>query len=274
MDVVLLQLEALFLGRATTVAQLKAAEHGHDSTGTGDEGEIDTRGPWNEGGDWKFISSPALQDTQFDDLSLGIKTESSPPTAPDGLDELLVDELRDILHAEKRLIEALPKMAKAARFDWLRELFELHLQQVDRINECFSLLGASRFDQTVRPSTTVTIHHCVSIFAYTILRQHVVIGNAFFRENRPNSQIFAIMIRRASLSEARTLVDPEDAGYTANDAADHATNNRPDRTSRPFTSRAPRSTPPGTPWAWLGTQTPPDPAAVSMMSDATLFRVT
>ena len=119
----------------------------NDSTGTGDEGEIDTRGPWNEGGDWEFVSSPALQDTTVDDLSAGIRTESSPPTAPDGLDELLVHELRDILHAEKQLTRALPKMAKAARFDRLRELFELHLQetelQVERLNECFSLLGAA-----------------------------------------------------------------------------------------------------------------------------------
>ena len=119
----------------------------NDSTGTGDEGEIDTRGPWNEGGDWEFVSSPALQDTTVDGSSAGIRTESSPPTAPDGLDELLVDELRDILHAEKQLTKALPKMAKAARFDRLRELFELHLQetelQVERLNECFSLLGAT-----------------------------------------------------------------------------------------------------------------------------------
>ena len=119
----------------------------NDSTGTGDEGEIDTRGPWNEGGDWEFVSSPALQDTTVDDSSTGIRTESSPPTAPDGLDELLVDELLDILHAEKQLTKALPKMAKAARFDRLRELFELHLQetelQVERLNECFSLLGAT-----------------------------------------------------------------------------------------------------------------------------------
>jgi manganese catalase len=119
----------------------------NDSTGTGDEGEIDTRGPWNEGGDWEFVSSPALQDTRVDDSSAGIRTESSPPTAPDGLDELLVDELRDILHAEKQLTKALPKMAKAARFDRLRDLFELHLQetelQVERLNECFSLLGAT-----------------------------------------------------------------------------------------------------------------------------------
>jgi Mn-containing catalase len=119
----------------------------NDSTGTGDEGEIDTRGPWNEGGDWEFVSSPALRDNQVGDSSNGIKTESSPPTAPTGMDDLLVDELRDILHAEKQLLKALPKMAKAARFDRLRELFDLHLQeteqQVERINECFSLLGVT-----------------------------------------------------------------------------------------------------------------------------------
>jgi Mn-containing catalase len=59
----------------------------------------------------------------------------------------LVDELRDILHAEKQLTKALPKMAKAARFDQLREVFEQHLleteQQIERINECFSLLDVS-----------------------------------------------------------------------------------------------------------------------------------
>jgi Mn-containing catalase len=119
----------------------------NDSTGTGDEGEIDTRGPWNEGGDWEFVSSPALGDNQVGDSSNGIKTESSPPTAPTGMDDLLVDELRDILHAERQLLKALPKMAKAARFDRLRELFDLHLQeteqQVERINECFSLLGVT-----------------------------------------------------------------------------------------------------------------------------------
>jgi Mn-containing catalase len=118
----------------------------NDSTGTGDEGEIDTRGPWNEGGDWEFVSSPALQDTQAD-TSASIKTESSPPIAPGGMDDLLADELRDILHAEKQLLKALPKMAKAARFDRLRELFEVHLaeteQQVGRLNECLSLLGVN-----------------------------------------------------------------------------------------------------------------------------------
>lgn len=116
----------------------------NDSTGEGDEGEIDTRGPWNEGGDWEFVTAPALQ-AQPPGEETVIKTESSPPTAPEGLHELLIDELRDILHAEKQLTKALPKMAKAARFDRLREVFETHLmeteEQVTRLNECFSLLG-------------------------------------------------------------------------------------------------------------------------------------
>ena len=119
----------------------------NDSTGAGDEGEIDTRGPWNEGGDWEFVESPALQQAPGapQEQPEVIKTESSPPTVPDGIGELLVEELRDILHAEKQLTKALPKMAKAARFDKLRDLFEQHLieteEQIERLNECFSLLG-------------------------------------------------------------------------------------------------------------------------------------
>jgi Mn-containing catalase len=118
----------------------------NDSTGSGDEGEIDTRGPWNEGGDWEYVASPALQDASADGPS-PVKAESSPPIMSEGLQDLLIDQLRDILHAEKQLLKALPKMAKAARYDRLRELMELHLaeteDQVERINECFSLLGVT-----------------------------------------------------------------------------------------------------------------------------------
>ena len=32
----------------------------NDSTGEGDDGEIDARGPWNEGDDWKFVEAPAF----------------------------------------------------------------------------------------------------------------------------------------------------------------------------------------------------------------------
>jgi Mn-containing catalase len=33
----------------------------NDSTGTGDHGEQDERGPWNEGGDWEFVQSPVVE---------------------------------------------------------------------------------------------------------------------------------------------------------------------------------------------------------------------
>src|SRR6202000_771600 len=65
--------------------------------------------------------------------------------SPEGLDNFLVNELRDILEAERQLKKALPERAAAARFDQLRELFELHLAetegQVERLNECLELLG-------------------------------------------------------------------------------------------------------------------------------------
>src|SRR3981081_3490248 len=32
-----------------------------DSTGIGDKGEPDARGPWNEGGDWEVVNAPAFQ---------------------------------------------------------------------------------------------------------------------------------------------------------------------------------------------------------------------
>ena len=61
------------------------------------------------------------------------------------LRELLTDEVRDLYNAEKQLIKALPKMAKAATSDDLREAFESHLEetenQVGRLEQVFKLLG-------------------------------------------------------------------------------------------------------------------------------------
>jgi Mn-containing catalase len=36
-------------------------EYFNDSTGVGDEGETDARGPWNAGGKWKIGESPELE---------------------------------------------------------------------------------------------------------------------------------------------------------------------------------------------------------------------
>jgi ferritin-like metal-binding protein YciE len=58
--------------------------------------------------------------------------------------ELLIDELRDIYHAEKQLVKALPKMAKAAKAPKLRQAFEHHLDetngQVERLDQVFDRL--------------------------------------------------------------------------------------------------------------------------------------
>ncbi len=34
----------------------------NDSTGLGDDGDADARGPWNQGGDWEFVTAPAFQE--------------------------------------------------------------------------------------------------------------------------------------------------------------------------------------------------------------------
>jgi Mn-containing catalase len=134
---------AFSIGRVAPTPGL-VNQYFNDSTGAGDHGEIDTRGPWNEGDEWVFVESPAIQSGGLSAAS-AIVTESSPAEIPAGLDELLIEELRDILHAEKQLTKALPKMALAARFDQLRELFEQHFAetqtQIERLNECFDLLG-------------------------------------------------------------------------------------------------------------------------------------
>jgi Mn-containing catalase len=119
----------------------------NDSTGEGDHGEIDGRGPWNEGEPWEFVEAPAFQDMKgIDSDGPAIHASSSDLSDLAPMTELLVDQLRDILHAEKQLLKALPKMAKAARTLQLQNLFEVHLeeteQQVERLNECLKALGA------------------------------------------------------------------------------------------------------------------------------------
>jgi ferritin-like metal-binding protein YciE len=61
------------------------------------------------------------------------------------LQQLMVDELRDLYHAEKQLTRALPRLAKKVSSPELRELFETHLeeteQQIARLEEAFEKLG-------------------------------------------------------------------------------------------------------------------------------------
>lgn len=65
----------------------------------------------------------------------------------DSLRSLLKEQIKDLYSAENQLIKALPKMAKAASNDSLREAFEGHLeetmQQVERLAEIAGMLEIS-----------------------------------------------------------------------------------------------------------------------------------
>lgn len=62
------------------------------------------------------------------------------------LDDVFLEALKDIYNAEKQLIKALPKMAKASSTPELKEGFKMHLEetkgQIARIERIFDLLNA------------------------------------------------------------------------------------------------------------------------------------
>jgi len=70
------------------------------------------------------------------------------------LHELFLEELADIYNAEQQLTKALPKMAKAAESDELRQAFEEHLEetqnQITRLQQVFQSLGESMRRKTCK----------------------------------------------------------------------------------------------------------------------------
>ena len=68
------------------------------------------------------------------------------------LEDLLYDGLRDIYSAERQILKALPKMARAARSSDLRAAFEKHLEetqgQVERLQTVFDAMGRSARGKT------------------------------------------------------------------------------------------------------------------------------
>jgi len=72
----------------------------------------------------------------------------------DTLQQLYTDELRDLYNAENQLLKALPKMAKAASSEELKDAFEKHLEQtkghVERLEQVFEGLGEKPKGKTCR----------------------------------------------------------------------------------------------------------------------------
>jgi ferritin-like metal-binding protein YciE len=70
------------------------------------------------------------------------------------LHELFLEELADIYNAEQQITKALPKMAKAAESEELRQAFEEHLhqteEQISRLDQVFESLGESMKRKTCK----------------------------------------------------------------------------------------------------------------------------
>ena len=63
------------------------------------------------------------------------------------MQQLLLNELKDIYSAEKQITKALPKMAKGTTSPELKQAFESHLAetkgQIERLDQIFEMLGKS-----------------------------------------------------------------------------------------------------------------------------------
>jgi ferritin-like metal-binding protein YciE len=61
------------------------------------------------------------------------------------LEDLFLHLLKDVYHAEKQAVRAMPKMAKSVESDELRQAFETHqqetIQQVQRLEQVFEMAG-------------------------------------------------------------------------------------------------------------------------------------
>lgn len=73
------------------------------------------------------------------------RTKTGALETHDGLGDLFLHEMEDLYDAEKQLLKALPKMAKAARAKELKDAFKRHLEQtkkhVSRLEQAFKTFG-------------------------------------------------------------------------------------------------------------------------------------
>ena len=76
------------------------------------------------------------------------------PSTMSTVEDLLVGQIRDLYDAEKQLVRALPKMAKAASSDELRQAIEDHLEettnQVQRLEQAFEQLDKTAKGKTCK----------------------------------------------------------------------------------------------------------------------------
>jgi Mn-containing catalase len=139
----------LMVGRIAPTPRL-VNQYFNESTGEGQLGEVDARGPWNEGDNWEMVEAKAFMGLEGDGAApegSDVAAVTSDTKDADALRQMLIEDLRYLLSAEQQLVKALPKMAEAANTQQLKDLFEFHLRetntQVDRLTEALKALGGS-----------------------------------------------------------------------------------------------------------------------------------
>jgi manganese catalase len=140
---------AFVIGRIPPTAGL-VDQFFNTSTGQGDDGEFDARGPWNEGPDLQMVEAPAFHavaETVRADAGTAVVDDrtTNSSSEPELIEELLIEQLHDLLSVEEQLVKAIPVMADAARSETLKFALETHLEetkmQVERLKEAFGLVG-------------------------------------------------------------------------------------------------------------------------------------
>ena len=70
------------------------------------------------------------------------------------MDDLFLNELKDVYNAEKQIVKALPRMAKAANSDALRDAFTKHLRETEshvrRLEQIFKSLDLAPRGKTCK----------------------------------------------------------------------------------------------------------------------------
>lgn len=130
----------------------------------------------------------AKQNRQSDRMKTRGNMESESEGMNNDLYELFLDQLADIYDAEQRLTKALPKMAKAAESDELREAIESHLEeteeQVSRLEQV-----AESLDETLKRTTCPAMKGLVEE------------GEELIKEHKNTSAIDAAIIAAAQKVE-------------------------------------------------------------------------
>lgn len=79
-------------------------------------------------------------------------TKQDTKASSNGLQDLFLEGLKDIYYAEKKILKALPKMAKGAESEKVSAAFEKHRTEteghVERLEQIFELLGKSARGKT------------------------------------------------------------------------------------------------------------------------------